>query len=270
MNANWLGITSAVLSLAVFFLVYRESGRLTKRSRIFGTILAVLAALPAASFALYYTHLLPETSTYYQFRSVAGTELLLVFLGAAGGLVATFLPRNLLFLPLLGVAAFSVAPFLKPFLGPIPAGALQDSWKEGICLQSTPSTCGAASVATILRFLGGDATEPEIAAAAHSYAGGTEAWYLARAVRSRGFEAEFDLDSEFSPEGDLPAVVGVRLGSIGHFVPVLAQRGDRFLVGDPMIGKEWLSHDQLKQRYDFTGFHLRIRPGTESTSQPGT
>jgi hypothetical protein len=94
---------------------------------------------------------------------------------------------------------------------------------------------------------------------AHSYSGGTEAWYLARAARARGFDARFEFGSGFSPERGLPAVIGVRLGSIGHFIAILDQEGDRFIVGDPLIGQELLSREEMEQRYDFTGFHMRIK-----------
>jgi ABC-type bacteriocin/lantibiotic exporter with double-glycine peptidase domain len=184
---------------------------------------------------------------------------LVLFLGVAGGFVATLLPRVLLILPLLGVSAFSIIPIIKPFIGPIPDGALKDKWDGQVCLQSTGSTCGAASTATILKHLGVIVTESELAAEAHSYAGGTEAWYLARAARSRGFDVDFLFTPGFTPEDGLPAVVGVRLGSIGHFIAILGKEGERFIVGDPLRGRELLSREEFSQRYDFTGFHMRIK-----------
>ena len=80
----------------------------------------------------------------------------------------------------------------------------------------------------------------------------------ARAVRARGFEARFDLGSGFEPERGLPAVVGVRFGLTGHFIAVLGREGERFVVGDPLIGRELLTREQMERRYEFTGFHLRI------------
>ena len=259
MNLNWLGVISAILAFVAFFVVYRVTKDTPAKKRILLVLFSIVAAIPGASFAAYYAHILPEPSWYYQFRSITGTELLIVFLGVAGGLVATLLPRWLLVLPLLGVAAFSIAPIIKPFIGPISAGTLQDEWDGDVCLQSTPSTCGAASTATILKQLGFEVTESELVAEAHSYAGGTEAWYLARAARSRGFDVDFVFTDGFTPENGLPAVVGVLLGSVGHFVPILGQEGDRFIVGDPLRGRELLSRDELHERYDFTGFHMRIK-----------
>ena len=264
MNPNWPGIFSAALAFAGFFIAYRATKDQPLRTRVLLTFFASLAALPGASFAVYYAHLLPEASWYYQFRSLSGTEFLVIFIGVAGGLIATLLPRVLLLIPLLGVAAFSFPPFVKPFIGPLAKGQLKDQWDGDICLQSTGSTCGAASTATILRHLGGNVTEAELATEAHSYAGGTEAWYLARAARSRGFDAYFDFRTGFSPEVGLPAVVGVELGAIGHFIAILGQQGDQFIVGDPLKGRELLSLEEMQQRYTFTGFHMRIKTQNNS------
>lgn len=259
MNPNWLGIISVILAIAAFVLAYRFVIKMPIKRRALFLIIALIAAIPGVSFAMHYAHILPETSWYYQFRSIKGTELVMVYVGVTGGISATFLPRLLLILPLLGVLAFSVVPILKPLIGPIPSNAFKDEWDGDVCLQSTSSTCGAASTATILKLLGVGAKESEIAAEAYSYTGGTEAWYLARAARARGFDVDFDFSPGFAPELGLPAVVGVRMGKIGHFVPVLGREGELFVIGDPLHGREELSLEELHARYDFTGFHMRIR-----------
>lgn len=258
MNPNWLGVLSALLALAAFLVTHRKARNFSVKTKIWATLFASLLSLPGASFAIFYAHLFPETSGYYQFRSIAGTEFLLVMLGIAGGLLASLLPRVLLIIPLLGVAAFCTAPIIKPFIGPIPANTFHEDWDGEVCRQSTPSTCGAASTATILKMLGVKVMESTLAKEAHSYAGGTEAWYLARAVRSRGCEVTFDFRKAFSPEKQLPAVVGVRLGSVGHFIAVLARDGDRYTIGDPLRGREVLTMEELKERYEFTAFHMHI------------
>ena len=268
MHPNILGVISAILAILSFFGAYRAARNRPAQTRLLLASLALVAAMPGASFATYYAHILPEPGWYYQFRSLPGTELLVVFVGVAGGLVATLLPRVFLTLPLLGVVIFSLAPIIKPFIGPIEASALKDEWDGAICLQSTPSTCGAASTATVLKYLGGQATESKLAMEAHSYIGGTEAWYLARAARSRGFRVQFDFTPEFSPDRGLPAVVGVRLGSVGHFIAILGREGDKFVVGDPLHGREWLSREDLRQRYTFTGFHMRVKNKGERGIRP--
>lgn len=261
MNPNWLGTISAVGALAVFFLSYRLAMKTPKGARLPLAVASAILAIPGASFTAYYAHALPEVNWYYEFRSWRGTESLLIGLGVAGGLIASILPRKLLLLPLFGTAAFAIAPILKPFVRPISQKMLSDRWDGSICLQSTPSTCGPASVATILKHFDVNASERELAGEAHSYAGGTEAWYLARAVRDRGCDARFRFSSGFDPEIPFPAVAGVRLDSTGHFIAILSRVGDRFQIGDPVLGREDLSRSELVQRYVFTGFYMTIERG---------
>jgi hypothetical protein len=268
MNPNWQGVISALLAFVCFLFAYRVAAKAKTKTRLFFGATAIVLAIPGASFAGYYAHVFREPSWYYQFRSVSGTELLIVFVGVAGGIAASILPRILLVFPLLGVAAFAIAPIVKPIIGPIPEGTLGNEWDDGVCLQSTPSTGGAAAVATILKDLGEDTKESELAAEAHSYIGGTEAWYLARTVRSRGFDVRFDFALGFKADADFPAVVGVRLDSVGHFIPILRREGDQFLVGDPLRGRELLSREELLQRYDFTGFYMLIGNKGEQDVDP--
>jgi hypothetical protein len=100
-------------------------------------------------------------------------------------------------------------------------------------------------------------TEREVAHAAHSYAGGTEAWYLARFIRSKGLSAHFEFHEGFAPEVSFPAVAGVRVGG-GHFIGILGKEGDIYHMADPMFGELHVSERVLKSRYDFTGFYLVI------------
>ncbi|MFC7338155.1 cysteine peptidase family C39 domain-containing protein [Haloferula chungangensis] len=258
MNPNGIGIISAILAFVAFALSYRYAKKESLKRRLILSFIAILLAIPGASFAAYYAHIFPETEGYYQFRSIPGTELLFVFIGIAGGLVASLLHRLMLVIPLFGVAAFSIVPLLKPIFGPIPEGSLSEKWDGKVCLQSTPSTCGAASTATILTYLGKPTTEAEIAADAHSYVGGTEAWYLARAIRARGYKAHFNLTKGFDEHAEFPALVGVTIGSLGHFIAILSKEGDRYHVGDPLVGDETLTEKELLIRYRFTGFYLPV------------
>ena len=158
---------------------------------------------------------------------------------------------------LASVAVLSV-PYVKPLLVPLPDSMIHDQWEGDACMQSTPSTCGPASIATILRSLGLPASERAIAREAHTYAGGTEAWYLARYVRSQGLNARFDFSKGLPENLELPAMIGVRLGGFGHFMPVLARDGDMLTLADPLHGKETISLRDLQKRCQLTGFHLVI------------
>jgi hypothetical protein len=225
--------------------------------------LAVLGVLsvPYLLFDIYYLHVLPEMAWFYEFRSWPGTEFLLVFVGGAAGALASLLPRSLGIVVLPASTVLAVIPFLKPALQPMDRFTLRDRWKDGACLQSTPATCGPASVCTVLKYLGSEFSESTVARAAFTSASGTEAWYLARWVRSKGFGAEFRIENRdrFSPDGILPAVVGVREGSWGHFIAVLENTPEgQIRFADPLHGGQTMPLAEFQQKYEFTGFVMRI------------
>ncbi len=258
MNPNWLGVLCASLSILAFLTIYHWGLKMPAHARLWPTAAALVLALPGASFAAYYTHWFPSPAWYFQFRSLPATELLLIPIGLAGGLFATYFNRIALILPLLATVALSVVPVVKPFMAPLPMSVLSDIWDGEVCKQSTPSTCGAASTATLLKSFGIAVTEAEVAAAAHSYMGGTEAWYLARHIRSHGLQARFHDGNGFEADIPIPALVGVRLGTVGHFIPLLGRADGKFIIGDPLSGKEILSREELLERYRFTGFYMTV------------
>jgi len=191
--------------------------------------------------------------------------MLVIPVGAAGGFSATLLPRCMLLLPLLATVGITFGPFLKPIFAPMEVAALKNTWRRDVCIQSTLSSCGPASTATVLRALGAEVGEGELAKEAHTYVGGTEAWYLARAIRSRGLGARFVMNGGgFNEAIRFPAIVGVTVNGRGHFIAVLSRTGDVYEIGDPMVGPEKRTRVALEQRYGFTGFAIEVsREGRE-------
>jgi hypothetical protein len=255
---NLLGATAVFCSVVAFGLTYKQLRLRSLKVRLTFLVGFALLATPSALFAVYYLHVLPERAWFYTLRSWSGTEFLVVFLGCATAAVATLLPRRLLGVSLFALLALGAIPYLKPLIGPLPDSVFHELWQDGICLQSTPSTCGPASVTTILRRLGAQTSEQATARASFSYAGGTEAWYLARYVRTKGFVPRFYFRRTFAPSVGLPAVVGVRLGNAGHFIAVLDISGDQVTFADPLSGQEKIPLSQFQHRYEFTGFHMVI------------
>lgn len=256
---NLVGVISVIVSVVAFAISYRRLLARPFPVRLVSLGVFAFFSAPALLFALYYLHVLPERAWFYTLRSWPGTEMLVVFVGCAGGAAASMLPRLLLGVPFSVVLTLGVAPYIKPIIGPVPDSAFQERWKGEACLQSTLSTCGPASVSTILRRLGVSSTEQEIARAAFSYVGGTEAWYLARYVRHKGLVARFDFRPTFSPDAGQPALVGVRMGSAGHFIAVLEVRDGEVTFVDPLEGKQRLSLPEFQSRYKFTGFHMVVK-----------
>jgi len=222
-------------------------------------LVATVASIPGLTFSIYYLHLLPEPMWYYEFRSWNGVELLVLPIGVAGGAIASLFPHVLRVVFLLGVVALSVAPVCMPFIKPFKKGVLTDKWKKEVCMQSSGSTCGPASLATIFKHYGQDVKEAELAKEAYSYRGGTEAWYLARAARARDLEVSFEHYEQLPTDLKLPAIVGVKLGGVGHFIPVLERKGGRWITGDPLHGKRSYTSAQFYGQYEFTGFVMLIR-----------
>lgn len=147
---NLLGTLALIAALAAFSLTYRTARNRSWKLRAGWLVAMAVLSFPACLMALYYLHVLPEWSWFYTFRSWAGSEFCVVPLGAASALFATLLPRMLLVLPLSGFLGSSLVPYLKPVLGPIHEEDFADHWEDGVCRQSTFSTCGPASLATIL------------------------------------------------------------------------------------------------------------------------
>ncbi len=258
MPANMFGFGSVILSMAAFsgaYWVLRQRG---VRLRLIALAAFTLLAVPSILYAVYYLHILPEQAWFYTLRSYRGSELLLVFLGLSAGSFATFLPRLLLAFPLFGLLLLGIVPYLKPLLSPLPSESLQEIWVGGACLQSTWATCGPASVSTMLRALQVESTEREAARAAYTYAGGTDAWYLARYVRDKGLQPDFIFQKGFSPETSLPAMVGVRIGGMGHFIAVLAEENGMIVFADPLSGMERIPLADFLKRYRFTGFRMVV------------
>lgn len=259
MGCNLFGLFCGVLTVALFAVTHRLALRTGANDRRVLVSVAAVLAVPGLYQAIYYLHVLPETEWFYEARSRAGAELWVLPLGLFGGCAAALLPRRWLVLPLLATTGAALGPFLKPVLAPLPEREFREVWTKTVCVQSTLATCGPASLATILRAMGREAKDRDIARAAHSYRGGTEAWYLARYARARGLNAEFRHGKGFPAEVRWPAIVGVTVEEgREHFLPILGREGDRYFVGDPMIGPERLSREELEKRYGFTGFALEI------------
>ncbi|CAN5909446.1 hypothetical protein BH11VER1_BH11VER1_09550 [soil metagenome] len=258
LNANYTGLFAVVLGLIVFAVTHRKLLVRPVFFRLKALLIFGILALPSVLFATYYLHLLPEREWFYELRSWRGTEFLVVFLGAAAGALASLLPRAVLIVPLFGFMAAAMVPYLKPLMGPLADDDFREKWEGDACLQSTLSTCGPASVSTIMRRLGLPVSEREVARAAFTYTGGTEAWYLARYVRSNGLHARFAFHKSFAPSEELPAVVGVVVGNCGHFIAVLEVNNGQVSFVDPMFGPEKLSLSDFKERFTFTGFRLVI------------
>jgi hypothetical protein len=74
-----------------------------------------------------------------------------------------------------------------------------------------------------------------------------------------------NIRQDLRARGRFAAVLGVRLGSAGHFIAVLEMQDDQISYVGPMRGAHRCTTAEFRSRHDFTGFHLVIQwPDTES------
>lgn len=262
MGFNAVLFPTWALSLGFFFAgrwaVRTASGVWTKLAITIGML---VCAIPGLAFTLYYLHLFDDWLAFYQFRSISFIELTGSGVGFAAGGFSAWVERAGVWTRvacLLGLLAWICVPYLKPVLAPLDWDSLSDHWEQGVCMQSTAATCGPASVATVLRHLGLSSTEEELARECFSYRGGTENWFLARALRERGFAVTYRQRTGLSADIVAPAIAGVRIGTAGHFIAILSFENGQIELGDPLIGRRSYALQELRDVYELTGFFMEI------------
>ena len=205
---------------------------------------AWICALPGFLNASYYLHWLDHNLWFYEWRALNGSEWAGIGLGFWLIMVMRSWVLGRTIVVSIGLLLMFI-PFLKPVLAPVDLAQLKDLCVGPFCLQSSPSTCGPASAATLLRLRGLKVTERELAQESHTSQTGTELWYLARAIRQRGVPVQF---VQMTSPGR-PGIAGVILpGGSGHFVAIL----NRTTVFDPLVGL------RRPEDYRFTGMLLAL------------
>jgi hypothetical protein len=258
----YIGALAAV-ALVAFAIGYSLSLHFSAKAsvRAIALVLATLAAIPWGLFVAYFMHIL-DVPWYFEWRTRPSTDWLPSLTGLTVGLLCgrwRDLPRNMhtAFAGALTAVLLVGLAHAKPLLMPLPLEGIHDSWKQNVCLQSTRASCGPCSAATVLRTLGYPVTERQLAAEAHTSMTGTFNWLLVRAIRARGLSATYRQPARLD-DVLAPAIVGVRLGGVGHFVACFGQKDGRYLLGDPLEGPLELGPDEFVTRYQFDRFAIEI------------
>jgi predicted double-glycine peptidase len=175
------------------------------------------------------------------------------------GLFAIGLPA---FLATAGLAQVTIGPGLR---ADRPALSLKDLRDRNLVRQEFDFSCGAASLATLLRFgLGDEVTEAQILtemfdslsedAQAIRRTEGFSLLDLQRVARARGYDAEgFRLRPEQLPILAGPVIVFIEARGYAHFAVLRGIHGDRAHLADPSRGNirmpvyafldDWLQDD---------------------------
>jgi len=163
------------------------------------------------------------------------------------------------------VVQVAVWPFLAPAFNRDKLAALKtriDS--DGVCLQNTDYTCGPAAAVTALRRLGFPAEESEIAILCKtSTAMGTPPDILRRALQSRygpdGLACDyraFESVHELKRRGCTLALMKFAF-LLDHYVAVLDVDDQNVTVGDPLSGRQTLTHAEFAAKWRFVGVVLK-------------
>ena len=260
---NWMLFPTLALSL-IFFAAGVLLWERTKTCKLKALLLLAAAAfsIPALLYDFFYLHLFDNAAWFYQLRALPLSELLAAGAGLSGGVAAAFASRwKLISRPfiismlLIGLTI----PYLKPLLAPLPKHKFRNIWDNGVCLQSTSSSCGSASAATLLSRYGTKVQEAEIAERCFTCQSGTENWYLARFLRERGQSVDFITRLPREQAIPVPSIAGVAFGGVGHFIAILEETKDAYITGDPLIGLRIHAKTEIREKYQFTGFFLKLQ-----------
>jgi ABC-type bacteriocin/lantibiotic exporter with double-glycine peptidase domain len=128
---------------------------------------------------------------------------------------------------------------------------LENRWENGVCQQTSSSTCVPSSCATVVRMLGGSLTERELAREAGTNRRGTEIWYMMRAMHRHGYEIEART-AESLKDAPVPSILGVKIGGAGHVVVLMSKTDAGPVIGNPFSGPP--------RRYTWKAFEERYHP----------
>ncbi len=262
---NPIFIPTLLLAIIIFIATWKVVRR---QSATLVCVVGLLAAVPAVLFAVYYLKVLGEAKWFYTFRSWPFTELSAAGVGVVAGWLQFQREQNswikrtfsVFFIPGLMVLGVTV-PYAKQILMPADLEAYSDTWSNGVCLQSSESSCGPASVATLLRASGQSVTEKQIAQESFTTKRGTENWYLLRTIQRHGADAHFFVTLAGMENIQYPAIAGVILkgcGGAGHFIAILGEDNGKLIIGDPLVGRREIPRKMLSEIYAFTGFYIVI------------
>lgn len=264
MRANFLpAIVVAAASFALFRCVYLRCRRPAIRAAL--AIVALDLSVPAWLIVSNYVLMVPFEQWFVDLRSIPGFEIssgltgaLLGVIFASGKLRPGRLNGPVLIVSSVTAAVLVTTPFISQLYWAVDYRALRDSWKDGVCVQSSSYTCIPACIATLARLNGVRLTEPELAREMGSTVRGTEVWYLKRALKAHGLEPRF-LSLKSPRDAPVPSMLSVTLTGISHVVVVLRKDAQGLTIAEPMIGRREYAWDVFRRCYRPDGSCVTIR-----------
>lgn len=202
-------------------------------------------------------------SWHIEFRSISYIELLSAFWGLFISYSITFLKS----LKSLNIRCnifskyfylIAILLIISPFTGElIPIKISKDVWNQDVCLQSTSSSCTAASMATILRKFDIHKTEKETAQLLKTSQFDTSAWDILRCARKNNLKPICYNPSSFT-NAPYPSILFVKCKGIAHSITLLGKDEDKYIIGDPLHGALWLTESHFNTLYKFENFFIHF------------
>ena len=246
MNINYNIFLSLGIGIILYFIgTFIGRNIRNKNLKLALLLIAFILSIPGLLMILYYLHFFKLSVWYVDLRTTEFIEVSNSFMGFFIGLLTPF--RQRLFLNISVVIVLLIIPYIKPIIRPLSVTE-EKGWSDNVCLQSTGATCGPSCLATIFKHFGIDKTESEIAKACYTCGSGTEIWYLLRYARSQGLNYTCSVQDNINSTRP-PAIVGVKLGTIGHFITLLGRNNSNYIIGDPLNGKAEISQEQFNYSY---------------------
>jgi hypothetical protein len=288
---------NVAVSAALFVLARRASGRLSAPARGVATAFLVIllaAYLVAGQDSLWLIRVLPTTSVLTLGNVLPPLAALVagVISVSGGGTNQKQKARRLPLLPV-ALAGLGLLHMMRPLLGQ-PPPTTGDRWERGVCMQSSDSSCSAASAATLLAAHGVAALERNMARLCLTRTDGTSMLGVYRGLRRYTDRTPFsvrpltgatvaDLRAVTAASGPVLISVGLprfprpgtdpRYARDWGWTPGLRHAvvlfgflpGGKIDMGDPSAGREAWDEASLDVLWNGEGLYLtcRHRPETK-------
>jgi len=259
---DWLSLATLLTSLAAGLLVGRSLGRrpgvsletVHKDARWAIGLVVLLLAVAASAFGVYASQTLadalPAMAQYacgpvlWTSLTAATTFLFTLCLGVAFA-TSHGERRALAVAVVLLIAAVQYGRWTTS--RPLWPDLAENKVVDGAVLQSSPTTCAAASGANVARKLGRSMTEAEVARALGTSPLGTSDGQIIVGMARLGFDCSKSVGLDLR---DVPAPAFLVVDKDSHVVALLGWTGTGPDLVDPMFGRLETTAEKLSDRWD--------------------
>ncbi len=256
-------IINIALSLAMIIVGNKVSKKTTdKKVKILIWTIFFLMSLPSLVILILPVFYTP--AWMIELKALKGIELLTVFVGLFTGFAIkeTNKKNNVIwnkykkYFYMISILIL-IPQYINYFPVMVHYNSFKDEWRDGVCMQSEDFTCAPSCMATVHNFFGQKKTEAEMAKLLYTSRSGTSFSQIVRYARGNGVGVSCKVSKELKGIS-APAILEVEVSGIGHVVVFLGMDGEKYIIGDPLVGRVEISKDQLQNAYKFRGLLLEF------------